>query len=120
MNAGEAHPGRLAAIAAVHRELAAMDAADEAVAAGLRTRGVKPGGRSVVYSIRLDSGEVAALAERAAARGLKPTVLARNLIRVGLAPREAGDVLDGLDRIALAVDDLRALIGSAPMRAGFD
>ncbi len=40
-----------------------------------------------MYSLRLDSEEVAALEVQAAARGLKPSVLARNLIRVGLRAR---------------------------------
>jgi hypothetical protein len=83
-------------------------------------RSARAEGRSRVYTVRLDSGEVAALERRAAARGPKPTVLARNLVRVGLAPRESGDLLDALDRIAAAVEDLRALVGSSSMRSSFD
>lgn len=119
-NASDLHPGRLAAIAAVHRELAEMEAADEAVAADLGMRGARARSGSMVYSLRLDPGEVEAIERRAAMHGLKPTVFARNLIRVGLAPRESGDLLDALDRIAAAVQELRALVGAAPMRAGFD
>jgi hypothetical protein len=119
-SASDTHPGRLEAIAAVHSQLAEMDVADGAVAEGLRMRSARAEGRSRVYTVRLDSGEVAALERRAAARGPKPTVLARNLVRVGLAPRESGDLLDALDRIAAAVEDLRALVGSSSMRSSFD
>jgi hypothetical protein len=82
------HPGSLIAIAAVERELAEMASANDAVSAGLQMRSARAGGRSMVYSIRLGRGEVEALERRAAANGLKPTVLARNLIRMGLAPAD--------------------------------
>jgi hypothetical protein len=44
-----------------------------------------------VYSFRLDPGEVLALERRAADLGLKPSVLARNLVRQGL--RSAASVM---------------------------
>src|SRR3954447_18683954 len=84
-----------AIIASVEREIAEMEAADAAVAAGLAQRRVRAG-RTVVFSVRLDGGEVDALERRAAAIGLKPTVLARNLIRIGLS-QPMGPV-PGLDR----------------------
>jgi hypothetical protein len=70
MNASETHPGRLAAIAAVQRELGEMAAADQAIATGLRLRSARAKGRSVVYPIRRDPGEVEALEHRAAVDGL--------------------------------------------------
>jgi hypothetical protein len=104
-NAAAAH------IAAVERELAEMEAHDAAVAAGLARRRQGPAsGPSIVYSIRLDRDEVAALELRAAAAGLKPTVLARNLIRIGLAgPRTAG-LSTAVDRLEESVRELRALV----------
>lgn len=105
-----AHPGRLIAIAAVERELAEMAAAGEAVAAGLRMRTARATGGSIVYSIRLDRGEVEALERRATSHGLKPTVLARNLIRMGLARGGADDVADAADQVARALAELRKLI----------
>jgi hypothetical protein len=71
-------------IAAVHRELAELEAVNGAVADGLQLRSRGAGGPSVVYSIRLDRGELMALERRAYVAGVKPTVLARNLIRIGL------------------------------------
>jgi hypothetical protein len=66
-------------------ELERFDAEDAAVVAGLAQRSTRRApGRSTCYSVRLDQGEVAALERRAAAVGLKPSVLARNLIRLGL------------------------------------
>lgn len=118
--ASEMHPGRLAAIAAVRRELAEMDAADEAATVALQGRAARARGISMVYSIRLDRAEVETLERRAAAHGLKPTVLARNLIRVGLAPRGAADMAIAVDRVAAALAELRALLGSTAMQAGSD
>jgi hypothetical protein len=74
---------RRARIAAVEREIAEMEALDAAVAAGLSQRRVRAQA-SVVYSLRLDAGEVTALERRAASLGMKPTVLARSLLRRGL------------------------------------
>jgi hypothetical protein len=90
MESGEAHapfihPGSRIAIAAVERELAEMAAVDEAVASGLRMRSARANGASVVYSIRLDRGEVEALERRAAPHGA--------------------------DRVASALGELRALLG---------
>jgi hypothetical protein len=104
------HPGRRIAIAAVERELAEMAAANEAVSAGLRMRSARGAGPSIAYSVRLDRGEVEALERRAAAYGLKPTVLARNLIRAGLVPGGAADLAAAVDRVAEALEELRTLL----------
>lgn len=104
-------PGSIAAIMAVRRERAEMEALDNAVADGLSMRTVRARGTSIAYSIRLDAGEVGALERRAAMRGLKPTVLARNLIRMGLAPSGSADVADAIDRLAAALEELRAVVG---------
>jgi len=110
-NLSEAERGRLERIAAVNREYTEMKAANAAIAGGLQLRSARAGRASLVYSIRLARDEVEALERRAAAYGLKPTVLARNLIRMGLAPRGAGDVADKLDEVVAAVEDLRSLVG---------
>jgi hypothetical protein len=97
-----------------------MDYVDGLVADGLRMRSERMGGPSVVYSIRLDRGELMALERRALIGGIKPTVLARNLIRIGLTRPVGCEVADAVERVALAVDELRALVASSPMRSGFD
>jgi hypothetical protein len=107
-------------IAAVHRELAELEAINAAVADGLRMRITRTGGPSVVYSIRLDRGELMALERRAFLAGVKPTVLARNLIRIGLTKTGGCEVADAVEQVAAAVEELRALVASSPMRAGFD
>lgn len=68
-------------------------------------------GPSVSYSVRLDVGELAALEDRAAELGLKPTVLARNLIRCGLAAGRSELLTRALDGIDQAVAEVRALVG---------
>ena len=75
---------RLALINEVQRELDELEEVDAAVAAGLAERRRARANPSVVFSLRLDPGEVSALERRAAALGLKPSVLARNLVRRGL------------------------------------
>jgi hypothetical protein len=100
------------AIQAVQRELEQFEEDDAAVAAGLSRRSARYApGRSICYSIRLDQGEVAALERRAAAVGLKPTVLARNLIRTGLGAGDSGEAGRVVDRLEAAVQELRALVG---------
>jgi hypothetical protein len=107
-------------IAAVHRELAELEALNGAIADGLRMRITRTGGPSVAYTIRLDRGELMALQRRAFAAGIKPTVLARNLIRVGLTKSAGCEVAEAVERVAAAVEELRALVASSPMRLGFD
>ena len=64
-----------------------------------------------MYSLRLDTREFEALEDRARRLGLKPSVLARNLIRSGLASREGESVARALDRLEHAVGELRAVVG---------
>ncbi len=68
----------------VEREMADFDAIDAVVTDGLAERPRRQKGSSVVYSFRLDPGEIRALERRAADLGVKPSVLARNLVREGL------------------------------------
>ena len=87
----------------------ANDAA--AVAGGLARRSARHSpGRSVVYSIRLDQGEVAALETRAAAAGLKPSVLARNLIRIGLGAAGDDELAHVVGRLEATLRELRSLV----------
>jgi hypothetical protein len=98
-------------IAEILRETAEMEAAarqtaDELDSARRRRRG--RAGRSVVYSVRLDPAEVAALERRAKPLGIGPTVLARNLIRMGLGGGGREDLADAIRRAADAVEDIQA------------
>jgi hypothetical protein len=98
------------AIAAVQKELAEMAALAQATQLAPRRRR-RATGPSVVYSIRLDPAEVAALEARAAAINLKPTMLARNLIRTGLARGCDGEgVARAVDRLEAALGELRAVL----------
>jgi hypothetical protein len=85
--------GSKIAIAAVMRELEEMERAGAAIADDLAMRSNRVVGASIAYSLRLDPGEMAALKRRAASMGMKPSVLARNLIREGLR-RGDGDGAD--------------------------
>jgi predicted transcriptional regulator len=67
-------------------------------------------GPSTVFSFRLDHDEVAALERRAEAAGIGPSVLARNLVRVGLATRPGDELPGALDRLAVALDEVRRLM----------
>jgi hypothetical protein len=71
-------------IRAVERQLAAYAEEDRQLSDRLSARARRRAGSSVVYSLRLDPDELAALERRAAVLGLKPSVLARNLVRMGL------------------------------------
>ena len=95
-------------VAAVRAELAKLEEADRTVELPRRHRRTLTA-PSVVYSIRLDPAEVAALESRATQADMKPTALARNLIRTGLAaPR--GDALPrAIDQLQASVDELRSL-----------
>ncbi len=64
-----------------------------------------------MYSLRLDSAEVAALEVQAAARGLKPSVLARNLIRVGLRPQHDDALGAAVSRVHDALAEVSGLLG---------
>jgi hypothetical protein len=112
--------GSFMARAAVRRELAELEAVDAAINAGLRMRSESTTSTSVVFSVRLDRHELRALERRALIAGIKPSVLARNLIRVGLSSSGSPEAARVVERLAQVVDELRALTGSSPMRTGFD
>jgi hypothetical protein len=111
LDVSQMHPGSLIAIRAVRRERAELEAIDDAVRGGLQLRSARTRSCSIPYSVRLDRGEVDALERRAAAYNLKPTVLARNLIRMGLAPGGAAEVAQTIDRVHAALEELRSLVG---------
>lgn len=67
-------------------------------------------GPSTVFSFRLDHDEVAALERRAEAAGIGPSVLARNLVRMGLSTRSGDELPGALDRLAAALDEVRDLM----------
>jgi len=97
---------RAEALRVVYQEIAEIEAADAAVRAGLSAR-ARRNESSVVYSIRLDPGEVRALEARAAARGIKPSILARNLVRCGLQEDPDLRLAAALDRFESALGELR-------------
>jgi hypothetical protein len=102
---------RAAIIAQVNAELEAMLAANAAVSNTLPARSRRgASGPSVVFTLRLDPDELAALELRARTYGMKPSVLARNLIRSGLTGVHNAGVVEALDRLETAVDNLRALV----------
>ena len=103
----------------VRRQLAELEAVDAAIAAGLQMRSSSTRAASVVYSIRMDRYELRALERRALIAGIKPSVLARNLIRVGLTRSGSPEVVDAVERVGQALDELRGLVGSTPL-TGFD
>ncbi len=99
-------------IAAVHREIAELAAADVELDSRPprgRARG-RAAGASVVYTLRLDAEEVAALDRRAALLGVTPSALARNFIRIGLSARGPAAMSGIVDRLENAVTELRALV----------
>ena len=65
---------------------------------------------TVVYSIRLDRDESRALERRARLMNLKPSVLARNLIRAGLNTRPDQTLSDAVEQLETAVEQLRAIV----------
>jgi len=66
---------------------------------------------SISYSIRLYPEEVEMIEARAEKLGVRPTGLARNLIRSGLASGGLDEVTDTLDRLEQVVAELRSLVG---------
>ena len=102
----ESELARQMALRVVARELADIEASEAAVRAGLSAR-ARRRESSIVYSIRLDPEEVRALEIRAAARGVKPTRLARNLIRSGLARDVNLRLAEALDSFEAALAELR-------------
>jgi hypothetical protein len=67
-------------------------------------------GPTTVYSIRLDHDEVRALQLRAARAGIKPSALARNLIRTGLSLPYDRELSTVVDRVDAAMEQLRDLV----------
>jgi len=90
----------------VNRQLAEMEATADLPPTGRK----RIAGQSIVYSIRLDPDEVTALEHRAALVGIKPTVLARNLIRIGLSGRANAELSDAVDRVVAAAQELRGYV----------
>ncbi len=88
------------------REIAQFEADEAAV----RLRPGYGAGPSVVYSVRLDPAELAALRAQADAAGLRPTVLARNLIRCGLSAPGGASLADAVGRLEDAVARLRSTL----------
>jgi hypothetical protein len=97
-------------VAVVQQELAELEAAQRRQNLAPRAKR-RVTGASAVFSVRLDPAEVDALETRAAAAGLKPSVLARNLIRTGLAARNGATLARAVDRLDSAVEELRGLVG---------
>ena len=97
-------------VAHVERELAQLEAREHALALMPRSSR-RTTGSSVVYSIRLDPAEVRALEARALDIGIKPTVLARNLIRTGLGSVGGAELAAAVDRLEAAFGELRAAVG---------
>jgi hypothetical protein len=95
-------------LAIVAEDMARLEARESEVLKPRRQR--RATGPSIVYSIRLDRDEVAALEAQAAAADMKPTALARNLIRCGLATRNGEAVARAVDRLETSVAELRALV----------
>lgn len=103
-------PARSAQILAyVHAELAALEIRADAAAHPRHSRR-KLIGPSVVFSVRLDPADVRELEARAEAAGIRPTALARNLIRCGLTNRFSADVPSAVDRVQGALDELRSIL----------
>ena len=106
----EAERGRLERIASVDRDLARFAAEDEA-AARLPPRQVRrTTGASVVLSIRVDPAELAASERQAAVIGIKPTVLARNLVPAGLSCPGSSALVHAVDQPDAAVAQLHSLV----------
>lgn len=96
------------AVAAVMRELEEFDRIDEHVAVARRRNRTGP---SSVFSVRLSREEVEAIEQRAMLVGIRPSMLARNLIRAGLSGARNAEVSSALGRVEDAVVELRSLVG---------
>ena len=97
-------------IAQVRRDLEELESSAAAAANLPPSRRRGESGISAVFTVRLDRDELSALERRAKVVGLKPSVLARNLIRAGLAHPGDQGVSAALDRLEAAMDELRALV----------
>ena len=106
--------GRASRIAFVMRELEQLANTDGSVAAKLARRAYPDRGPARVYSLRLGHAELAALEERAEQLGLRPSVLARNLVRIGLRAGAREDPLaSAIDHLATLLDDVRGIESAA-------
>jgi hypothetical protein len=96
-------------MAMVAADIARLMAPEEPVQLPVRRRR-RATGPSIVYSIRLDPVEVAELEKQAAAADMKPTALARNLVRIGLASRNGENLTRAVDRLEAAMQELRSVV----------
>jgi hypothetical protein len=97
----------------IARQVEARAAIDAEMERSLHTRMLsrRRRGPSPVFTLRLSPDEIDAIERRAAVLGLRPTQLARNLIREGLEPNSPRRAPAGLsaavERLADAVADVR-------------
>jgi hypothetical protein len=96
-------------IAIAQRELDALERRREAIQLAPRSKR-RVTGASVVFSVRLDPAELRALEAKAHMMGIRPTVLARNLLRVGLSSQQDDSVIRAVDRLEAAVYELRSVL----------
>ncbi len=97
-------------VASVRRTAALSVAAQAKPAARASTPRARSGGAARVLSFRIDAEELAVLERRAALVDVKPSVLARNLVRVGLSADSTDEMSAIVDRLESAVAELRALV----------
>jgi hypothetical protein len=96
--------------ATVEREAAEWRAVQEQLHQAVDRPRRRPSGSSVVFSVRLDPLELAALERRAAEREIAPSVLARNLIRTGLRTTNRAALSRAVDHLEDVVAQLRAAV----------
>jgi hypothetical protein len=96
-------------IAIVQRELEALERQREAARLTPRSKR-RVTGASIVFSMRLDPAEVRALEVKAHMMGIRPTVLARNLVRIGLGADQDDALTSAVDRLEAAVYELRSIL----------
>jgi hypothetical protein len=99
-------------IAAVRRQEALFDAAEAKLAARVAGEGAgnRPGGATRVFSFRIDVQELRALERRAVLLDVKPSVLARNFVRIGLGGHSTNEIATIVDRLENDLAELRALV----------
>lgn len=66
----------------------------------LPPRSARGQGPTVVFSVRLDRAELAALERRSELEKVKPSVLARQYIRRGLRDRDRGEMVAAVQQVA--------------------
>jgi hypothetical protein len=97
---------RAIAMAQVEGELAALAASRAAPVVRPRRR---QSGSSIVFALRLDVADVAALERRAALLAVPPSILARNLLRAGLSDHARPTLAGVVNQLDTALAGLRAL-----------